>query len=80
MSAISDAVILTNFLVLALNERRFVLFLTKRGWLTLVTSGQVWGHAPEQRVAASTLRRYSFGLRRTIAKADARPAMPIFFR
>ena len=39
-------------------------------------SGQVWGHTPEQRVAASTLRRYSFGL----AQADARPAMPVSFR
>ena len=28
---------------------------------------------PEQRVAASTLRRYSFGLRLAIAQADARP-------
>ena len=35
----------------------------------------VWGHAPEQRVAAFTLRRYSFGLRLAIAQADARPAM-----
>ena len=34
---------------------------------------QVWGHTPEQRVAASTLRRYSFGLRLAIAQADARP-------
>ena len=80
MSAISDAVILTNFLVLALNERRFVLFLTKRGWLTLVTSGQVWGHAPEQRVAASTLRGYSFGLRLAIAQAVARLAMSVTLR
>ena len=34
------------------------------------------GHTAEQRVAASTLRRYSFGLRLAIAQADARPAMP----
>ena len=27
-----------------------------------VRSGQVWGHTPEQRVPASTLRRYSFVL------------------
>ena len=27
----------------------------------IIRSGQVWGHTPEQRVAASTLRRYSFG-------------------
>ena len=26
--------------------------------------------------AASTLRRYSFGLRLALAQADARPAMP----
>ena len=38
-----------------------------------VRSGQVWGHTPEQRVAASTLRRYSFGLRLAIVQADARP-------
>ena len=43
-------------------------------------SGQVWGHTPEQRVAASTSRRYSFGLRLAIAQADARPAMPASFR
>ena len=43
-------------------------------------SGQVWGHTPEQRVAASTLRRYSFGLRLAIAQADARPVIPISFR
>ena len=36
--------------------------------------GQVLGHTPEQRVAASTLRRYSFRLRLAIAQADARPA------
>ena len=41
--------------------------------------GQVWGHTPEQRVAASTLGRYSFGLRLTIAQVDARPAMPVSF-
>ena len=40
----------------------------------LVRSGQVWGHTPEQRIAASTLQRYSFGLRLAIAQADARPA------
>ena len=32
-----------------------------------VRSGQAWRHTPEQRVAASTLRRYSFGLRLAIA-------------
>ena len=45
-----------------------------------VRSGQVWGHTPEQRVAASTLRRSSLGLRLAIAQADARPAMPASFR
>ena len=45
-----------------------------------VRSGQVWEHTPEQRVAASILRRYSFGLRLAIAQADARPAMPASFR
>ena len=35
---------------------------------------------PEQRVAASTLQRYTLGLRLTIAQADARPAMPVSFR
>ena len=29
------------------------------------------GHTPEQHVAASALRRYSFGLRLAIAQADA---------
>ena len=43
-------------------------------------SGQVWGHTPEQRVAVSTLRRHSFGLRLAIAQADVRPAMPVSFR
>ena len=45
-----------------------------------IRSGQVWGHTPEQRVAASTVRRYSFGLRLAIAQADARPTMPVSFR
>ena len=36
-------------------------------------------HTPERRVAASTLRRYSFGLRLTISQADARPVMTISF-
>ena len=40
---------------------------------------QVWGHTPEQRVAASTSRRYSFVLYLAIAQADARPVMPISF-
>ena len=41
---------------------------------------QVWEHTPEQRVAASTLRRYSFVLRLAIAQADARPVMSVSFR
>ena len=41
-------------------------------------SGQVWG--PEQRVAASTLKWYSLGLRLAIAQADARPDTPVFIR
>ena len=35
------------------------------------------GTYSEQRVAASTLRRYFFGLRLAIAQADARPVMPM---
>ena len=47
---------------------------------TLTCIGQMWEHKPDQRVAASTLRRYSFGLRLAIAQVDARPTMPISFR
>ena len=43
-------------------------------------SGQVWRRTPEQRVAASTLRRYTLGLRLAIAQADTRPVMPISLR
>ena len=42
-----------------------------------VSSGQVWGHTPEQSVAASTSRQYSFGHRLAIAQAYAGPVMPI---
>ena len=35
-----------------------------------VRSGQVWEHAPEQRVAASTFRRYSRGLRLEESEVD----------
>ena len=45
-----------------------------------IRSGKVWEHTPEERVAASTLPRYFFGLRLAIAQADARPAMPASFR
>ena len=45
-----------------------------------VRSGQVLGYTPEQRVAAFTLRRYSFSHRLAIAQADAKPAMPVSFR
>ena len=45
-----------------------------------IRSGQVWGHTPKQSVAASTLRRYSFGLRPAIAQADARPTRSASFR
>ena len=45
-----------------------------------VRSGRVWGHTPEQRDAASTLRRYSFCLRLTIAQAHARLVMPVSIR
>ena len=45
-----------------------------------VRSCQIWGHTPEQRVAASTLRRYSLGLCLAIAQADARLFMPVSFR
>ena len=47
------------------------------GMLLKVRSGQIWGHTPEQRVAASTLRRYSIDLRLAITEADARPVMRI---
>ena len=46
----------------------------------IVRCGQVRGHTPEQRVAASTSRRYSFGLPLAIAQEDPRPAMPVFLR
>ena len=42
-----------------------------------VRSGKLLGHMPEQRVAASTLRRYVFGLSLSIAQADARPILQI---
>ena len=45
----------------------------------LVRSNQLLGYTSEC-VAASTSRRYSFGLRLAIAQADARPVIPISFR
>ena len=33
----------------------------RKSELSQVRSGQVWWHTPKQRIAASTLRRYSFG-------------------
>ena len=39
-------------------------------------SDQVWEHTLEQRVAASTYRRYYFGLRLAIAQANARSPCP----
>ena len=61
-------------------ERKETVFLCPDNEFQGLGSGQVWGHTPKQRVAASTLWRYSFGLRLAIAQADARPVMPISFR
>ena len=41
----------------------------------VIRSGQVWEHAPEQRVAASTFYGYSSGLRLAITQADAWPIL-----
>ena len=38
------------------------------------------GHMPEECVAESALRRFSFGLRLAIVQADAKPVMPISYR
>ena len=43
--------------------------------LIIEMSGQL-RDTPEQHVVATTLRRYSSGLRTAIAQADARPARP----
>ena len=61
-------------------SRHFLAFYVVIDIYQSVRWGQVWGHTPEQRVAASTLRRYSLGLRLAIAQTDARPVMSISFR
>ena len=43
-------------------------------------TGHVWEHTPEQRIAASTLRRHFLGLRLAIAQAEAKPVIPVSFR
>ena len=43
-------------------------------------TSHIWGHTPEQRVAASTMRRYFFGFRLTIAQTVAYPVMLVSFR
>ena len=60
--------------------RRLRFNLSPYFWVRSGQFSQAWRHTPEQRVAASTLRRHSFGLRLTIAQADARPARPASFR
>ena len=47
-----------------------------RSWISKARSSQVWGHTPEQRVDASILRRYSFGLRLAIAQTATDRDMP----
>ena len=59
-------------------QRRIKIFLGPRHKKKLrpkkeVRSGQVWEHAPEQRVTASTFHWHSRGLRLAIAQADAWP-------
>ena len=49
-------------------RKYFFIFLKNR--ICYLRSCQIW-HTPEQRVAASSLRRYSFSLRLTIAQTDA---------
>ena len=48
-------------------------------WNKTARSGPVWEHASEQRVAVSTFRWYSKGLRLAIPQAYAWP-IPISFR
>ena len=47
--------------------------------VSIYRSGQVWEHAPEQRVAASTFRQSSRDLRLAITQADSWP-IPISLR
>ena len=49
----------------------------RKGRTTFSTADQVWGHTPEQRVAASTLRRYYFALRLAIAQAEVGPFISV---
>ena len=52
----------------------------EKNMLYWVRSGQASGHTPEHHIAASTLRRHSFGLRLAIVQAHARPTKPISLR
>ena len=66
---ISDEIELNDCDHTLAKDRQLAIYLTIRSGQV----GQVWGHTPEQRVAASTPRQYSLGFRLAIAQADARP-------